>query len=296
MIESKNGFTIVETMIFLAITGAAFFMAVTILGSQQRSTQFSQAVSDFESSLNDISNDTETGVFTDIRNVKCNASSKNNTGVITFTVVEDTEPGENNDCIFVGSVVQLVDNKSDDSDYTVHTLVGINNSNARNFIETRPIPLHSDSDSISGLGAADFGDAGTKNLSLPWGAKITKAYYEDPVTNIPIYIRGIAYVYSNFGNRITEKDFTSGSASVGLYTVEAPANAEDITNSIKSIADFRKSINSQIPGDSIYKSVKEKVTICLEGVGGRKSMMEVGSESGSIAARSNYDVSEVCKN
>lgn len=290
MIRSKSGFTIVETMIFLAISGVTFVMAVTILGNQQRKTQFDQSVTYMESTMNDISNDTSTGVFPEISGVRCTTSG--GAGDIQFRDDPTANPGENNECVFVGNVVQLFDANESDEKYFVHTLVGKNDPTSNSFSDTDPVPLYS-TNLIAG--DSNFGESGTVEFSLPWGTTIKRAFYKDS-TNNTIYVRGVAYVYSNFGSKILDKTFTSGSASVGLYAAVASSNPQIMTNSVLSKSDFRDSISSQATSGNptIYVAVPDKISICLEGVDGKKAMVDIGSESGTVSARTNFDVAAEC--
>jgi hypothetical protein len=288
MITSKNGFTIVETMIFLAISGVTFLMAVTVLGNQQRTTQFNQSVNEFESNLNDIANDTATGVFPDLQDVECRVSAADS---ISFNQSPGTKPGENNKCVFVGKVVQLLnsDIAGIDPNYYVYTLIGINDTSATNFLQTKPVPLH---DSIGG-GTANFNNS-VESLKIPYDTRIKRAYYkEGSQTN---FVRGLAYVYSNFGNRLSNDSFTSGAASVGLYAVEAN-NPTAESSATMTVADFINSIDTQsVSSDpSNYRSLDTVITICLVSSDDRLSMIEVGSKSGAVTARSNFDISQECR-
>ncbi|MBI3624088.1 hypothetical protein HY218_00480, partial [Candidatus Saccharibacteria bacterium] len=56
-----NGFTIVESMIFLAVTGTLMLVAFLMINGKQAQAQFATGVRDFNSKIEDIINDISTG-------------------------------------------------------------------------------------------------------------------------------------------------------------------------------------------------------------------------------------------
>lgn len=98
-----SGFTIVETMIVLAVTSAMFIVAMLAFNGQQEKTRFTQANRDFESKMRDIANDISTGYFPDQSGVQCSASG---TGV-SFVPSGSAQQGTNDQCIFLGKAVRL---------------------------------------------------------------------------------------------------------------------------------------------------------------------------------------------
>ena len=61
----SHGFTIVETMIVLAVSGALFTSAIFFIGGRQQKAEFTASVRNFETSINDIANDVSDGYFAD---------------------------------------------------------------------------------------------------------------------------------------------------------------------------------------------------------------------------------------
>lgn len=74
-VRSHNqGYTIIETIIFLAVTGAVFASTITIVSGQQARTEFTQAVRDVQTRIQDISNDVTTGFYHNPGTLRCNAN------------------------------------------------------------------------------------------------------------------------------------------------------------------------------------------------------------------------------
>lgn len=285
MRHSQGGFTIIETMIYLAIAGITFAASIGFLTQRQRSNQFNQSVRELESSINDISNNTSTGVYPFIDGVECQLDPM---GEIQFVAKSGAKPGENNVCMFVGTAVQLVssDISGPDSDYYVHTLVGKKNiSGPSNFANATPVVLHQPA-RISEIGSIP------PALSIPWDTTIKKAYYTDSATNTLTDIYGIGYIYSNFGSNTTSTSNKSGSADVALYALVPPSPPAE-----KSITDFINEIDfKSSPGAAArYVPVRGLITICLVGADeSKQAMIELGGLNNSLGARSNYQVSAGC--
>ena len=117
--KATGGYTIVETLIYLAVT-SALFLAVSIMISGQRSrAEFTQTVRDVESVVRDIVNDTSTGYYPTDNDFQC----FDNLGLIQVNSGSPQEQGTNSECIFLGRVLHFpID--SDPQKLTVYTVVG----------------------------------------------------------------------------------------------------------------------------------------------------------------------------
>lgn len=284
---AQRGFTIIEVMIYLAIAGVMFTLTLFYLGDKQRATQFSQGVREFESTLNDVANDTATGVFPSSNDIRC-VDTGSGIAFQELSAVEKVpgdpvQPGENNQCVFVGSVVQLTNDEAGKSaaEYFVHTLVGVNNvatGGSNSFEGTAPKALFQNS-------VID----GTREYSIPWGVEIKKAYIQSADGSTFTDINGVGYLYSSFGDSLSVgSQIKTGVASVALYVREA--------NSKLSLDDYRNSINYEAnPALELLKKAGDRtIHICINGVDGRTSMIEIGGQSGSFAARTNNTISARC--
>lgn len=106
MIRQKQaGYTIIEVMIFLAITAGMSVIAFTAFSGQQQRTQFAQAVRGTESQVQDWINDVNTGYFPSTR-VSCTSTVGSQPNVSSAGGSNPTQ-GTNEACIFVGKVVRF---------------------------------------------------------------------------------------------------------------------------------------------------------------------------------------------
>ncbi|PID32152.1 hypothetical protein CR970_02110 [Candidatus Saccharibacteria bacterium] len=116
-VVAQDGYTIVEVMIFLIVSGAMLIMATAILSGQQRKTEFSQAVRDMDSAMQDVANDVTTG-FAGYNFDTGSTCSFNAAGKIIMKVGgPDASPL--NRCVYIGKVVQFTPNG-----YRVFPVVG----------------------------------------------------------------------------------------------------------------------------------------------------------------------------
>lgn len=117
MARAPGGYTIIEVMIVLGITGVLFSSAVLVFHGQQGKTSLSQNMYDFTSKLQSYVTEVNSGVYSDASAYGCSISS----GRATLSA---TSPGTNNDCLFVGRAIQLI---PDSSDVYVYTIIGNRN-------------------------------------------------------------------------------------------------------------------------------------------------------------------------
>lgn len=115
----SDGFTVVETMIVLAITGLLFASAVILINGRQRKTEFAVGVRQIQQSFQQIVNETESGYFPGNANFSCNI---NPSGGLSITTSGAREQGSNGDCIFVGKTI-VVSGVHNDS-LRVYTMAG----------------------------------------------------------------------------------------------------------------------------------------------------------------------------
>jgi hypothetical protein len=107
MIRQKQaGYTIVEVMIFLAVTTGLFIIANAAFSGQNERTQFSQAVRGTESQIQDWINDVNTGYYPDVA-FNCSKGGNTQPTISSGSYGQGTRDG----CIFVGKVVRFKDSR-----------------------------------------------------------------------------------------------------------------------------------------------------------------------------------------
>lgn len=99
-----GGYTIVEVLIFLAISALLFFMAMMFVGGQVNRTEFTETVRDFETHLSDVANNVATGYYQSANNVECTKDPVSHQPRFANAA---NQQGTNGDCIFIGTVIKL---------------------------------------------------------------------------------------------------------------------------------------------------------------------------------------------
>lgn len=118
--KSRLGFTIVETMIVLAITGLLFVLIAGSLAGRQNKNEFIQAIHDLRGQIQGQIGAVQTGYYPDLGNFQCQDSGSG----IAITAGSN-ESGTNGDCVFLGEVLQFgVNDGSDNEKVLVFPVAG----------------------------------------------------------------------------------------------------------------------------------------------------------------------------
>lgn len=180
-----QGFTLVEVLIFLAISLFVLIAALGLIGSQQSRTQFTQGMRDAEGKIQSLINDVSSGFFPSVSSaVLCDS----------FTAAQ----GQNQNCIFIGKTIRLTSNSSD---YQLITLSG------RRTLALDPSEL------VKNLDEADTAEVVvlTESSQLLWRLEVTRLMTAQG-TNLESF---------GFTNGFGSLAGGSGAPSVNLVAVQA---------------------------------------------------------------------------
>lgn len=117
---NKQGYTIVETMIFLAISGLMFVIAASFINGKQAKAEFQQGLNNINSQIQQAINDVGNGYYISGENVKCSIDIITNKPKIEAAT---TERGTNQDCTFIGKILEFKAN-GDDQLYKLSMVAG----------------------------------------------------------------------------------------------------------------------------------------------------------------------------
>lgn len=137
------GYTLVEVLIFLAVSSALFTSAYVTFGGQQRKTQFATGMRDTELKLQDIINDVSTGYYAKPGNAfDCKASSAGPVIDNSAAAAQGTNAG----CTFIGRAVQFGISGTNRIGYSIYDIVGLKtvwdtNQNVESLDEAKPVVL-----------------------------------------------------------------------------------------------------------------------------------------------------------
>lgn len=119
-LRSNDGYTIVETLIVLAVTSMMFAAIVVSFNGRQARVEFSQAVRDYESMMQNIMSDVSKGYYSS-EGYECYIDSGNHykPTLKERLIPANNTTGTNGDCIFMGKILEP-NGKSN----FVHTIIG----------------------------------------------------------------------------------------------------------------------------------------------------------------------------
>ena len=136
---SNKGFTIVETLIVLTITGILFMSVVTMVEGKRQTTEFKQSTNAIKGQIEQVMSEVQSGYFPSGPSFSCSVSFGN----VNFPSASATEQGANRDCVFLGKVLQFSKSAygTDPQQYSVYTIAG-----RRQNIFMQPVTEFTDSD------------------------------------------------------------------------------------------------------------------------------------------------------
>jgi len=121
--EASGGFTIVETMIVLAVTGMLFVSAALAINGRQNKTEFTTAINALQQQLQQVINETSSGYYPNNGTFTCKGDITG-TGPVTFSNTANQQ-GANGGCIFMGKAIQFgLDTGTNASTLGILPLVG----------------------------------------------------------------------------------------------------------------------------------------------------------------------------
>lgn len=247
--NSSHGYTIVETIIFLAVTGVLFLSAVGLFSGQQDKTRFTQSLREVAADITTVINETESGYYPGNANFTCTASGNTRPTVMPGT----KDQGSNQDCIFLGKAIQFgmpiagrcsAANTSGCQDYAVQTIIG------RRLDGTtgRQVQTLEDTDGFGPLSGArptpitPFGGNNTVDLAdrrtLPGGMIAYRVYQIKNGTNTQIATVGFIHALADYS--ATGSDPLSGSQSVSMIGVVGSTMGDNLPFFALRIAGMRE--------------------------------------------------------
>ena len=224
--KKAQGFTIMETLIVLAVTSTLFVIIAATLSGRQQRTQFEQAANDIRAQIQQVINDVGTGFYPSTNNFSCSAGAFG-----PVIAPGSTTQGENTGCIFLGKAMQFKVG-TDASAYNIFPIAGLQRTTAglevATYAEARPKAL---SPSVSDSSVPDVVEKkklqyGLTTYSMTYGASNTPIGMFAIVNSLATYSSGTLVSSSQQLNIVP----VSGS---GLNASQATA-AESINTNLAS--------------------------------------------------------------
>lgn len=153
-----RGFTIVETMIVLAVTGALFVAIAATLAGRQNAAEFTHAIQSAQAQIQQTINEVSSGFYPSTDNFSC----ANGGGTVQLSAGSNGQ-GTNQDCVFLGKVMQFGVAGTDPEQYQVYTIAGL-----RSAVSGPTSPFQNADPTVVGVGGtyAPYGSAGALQYGL----------------------------------------------------------------------------------------------------------------------------------
>lgn len=141
MRRNRGGYTIIEVLIVLAISGVLFTSAVLVFQGQQAKTEFSQSLYDLASSIQSYAIQAGSGAYDNGGTYNCSAPDGG-------TPVLSTTLPSNDGCLYLGKAIQIVQSPADSQTMNIYTVLGSRLDSSHNPVtqlsDTTPSPAIDD--------------------------------------------------------------------------------------------------------------------------------------------------------
>jgi len=267
MMRSAGGYTIIEVLVVLAVTGALFVSAAILFNGKQGRTEFSQSMRDFESKLQTVANEVSTGFY--VTGFTCKA---NGSGQVKVTSPVASE-GANEGCIFLGKAVHSDGDQLDTYTVVGKQYIGSSTDDVVTIDDAKPV-------AVSQYSSGNSPDV-TNTYQNKWGMKVTAIKEAD--SNNPI---GTFAFISELGGGVGASSPVTGSRGVVLYSIK---------NS--RMTDSPNSVVGDIERPTLYKVEQEGVKICVTGANRQIGEIDLGTHDSQTGTEVLIDeaVSDACK-
>lgn len=262
------GFTIVETMIVLAVTGVMFLSVVLLISGKQNNTEFQQAINAVVTQLQQTTREVSIGYYPDVNNIKCTANGK-----LNFVNGTTTQQGTSQGCVFLGKVIQFgLGQASANEQYATFVLAGCQHiscsgaAEATTLSEASPMVI----DRGTSSSTSNFPVATTLRV-LENGLQTKYVKYYDASGNA-FNTRAFGLLQSLGSYTSSCTGLCSGSQQAGLYGINDPGPYPQTQTQMVDLIDQSSNI---VPAS--------KVTICLQsGTTNQSGLITIGGNTTAV--------------
>jgi prepilin-type N-terminal cleavage/methylation domain-containing protein len=213
--RKQRGFTIIETLMVLAVTGGLFLVAAIALSGRQNKAQFEQAIQDVRSQVQQTVNEVATGYYPNNSNFNCTANYSTGPQFAGGS----TAQGENTGCIFLGKVLQFrMSPTTSPEQFRVYTLAGLQKVSAdgaevEQYSQAKPKV-------VAPISGSDATPDASKRGQLLYGLSLQRISY------------GTAPATTNVGAIAFVNSLAPPGSSGGLISGSQRVNVVPISNSV----------------------------------------------------------------
>lgn len=225
-LHGSAGFTIVETMIVLAITGGLFVAIAATLAGRQDSAEFTHAIQNVQAEIQQTVNQVSAGFYPNNGDFTCTASGN----AIIFNA-GSTGQGSNQDCVFLGKVMQFTVQGTNPEQYRTYTIAGL-----RGPTVGATSPFQNVSPTVVGVGNnyIDYSAVGTLEYGL------STVWMKSGGTNIG----AVGFLMEPGSlNSASASGFNSGAQQVDLIPLPGTSLGQSVNQSVNSITNSLQDVN-----------------------------------------------------
>jgi len=247
----SQGYTILEVMIFMAISGLMFVIAAGFVNGKQAKTQFRQSMNSIAADVQRVIDDVDNGFYPSGQDFNCKAVAGN-----LNISAGSSKQGENLDCVFMGKVIQFGVTGGNEGAYNVYSIAGLHyvpssgNRIPTSFIEAKP--------KVIGFNT-------TEHNIFSGSEKVTK------VTSSGAPINGIGF-FSSFGTYASGVSLQSGSQNVIVVKIPGPGVLGESETSM--VTDIESQVTN--PANQISNP---NIGICVDSGSGQFGKLTIGGTS-----------------
>ena len=268
----RAGYTIVEVLVFLAISSALLVSALLIFNGQDKKTQFTQSVRELDNYIADVINDVDTGYYPHNSDITCKLTGNPADPPLITDEKDNDGPGNNRECISIGKIIRFGTTEA----IEVYKVVGKRfNKNVDNF----DVPVSTIDEAQPVAYVEPSGNKGAELAEIKWGTKVTKLFVNgNPVDYGAFGIFSSLSSFSGSGNIVSETQRSQ------LVTV-SQADSYELTDDTNKLIDVIIKIKNQ---DIV--AAKDGFVLCLEDADGqRKAAITIGGSGQQLSTFSYFD-------
>lgn len=213
----EDGFSIIEVMIVIAVTGALFLSAAVMISGRQNQTAFDQAIRNVQSQIQQAMNEVAVGYFPDSSSFQCAAGAGTQPPQLS---VGFAGQGTNNECIFLGKSIQFGVTGTAPEEFAIFTITGlraggVGGTESTSLAEARPVVVAPSTPTEESSGYPN----NTTNEQLQHGLKAVRMWYVNGGPEVEI--GAVAFVSSLA--QYSSGTIVSGAGQVNMIALDGSA-------------------------------------------------------------------------
>ena len=272
--SSQGGFTIVETLIVLAVTAMMLTSAMILIVGQQNRVQFTQSMQDIQSVIQQTMNEVGAGYYPSANNIEC---SPGGGGVNLST--GSTEQGANTGCIFLGKAIQFASDGTAGTEYRIYSIAGRQDDGGitdsqRTLADATPTAIARGQTTNQ---AASVPDA-TDTKRLLYGLKVVGMWYTQGGSKKDVG----AVAFLNGLGSFKDSQLVSGTQQLSLVPVDNSDGGGSVVSQVpERVVD---AINTKM--ETSPQNPDGGVSVCFsDGSPDRSGLITIGSNGRSLSVK-----------